>query len=362
MTKIAILIFHNMKYCPYLNTYINILKNINNISYDIVFFNREKQLNEISNDNVYKIDWIGKYSNNKINKMLNFINYYYKTKKILDNNRYDKIIVLTTIPGVILSKYLIKNYYKKYIMDVRDYTWEKIPFYYKREKMLFNSSLLNVISSPEFTKFLPKSNYLLCHNLNINEVLLNKRIEKNKNDIIQISYIGSIAYEDNCIKLINLVKNDNRFSFYFYGNETNGKIVSNYIFNLNCDRIKYFGPYMPNQTEELFEKADLVFNCYGNETSLVKYAISNKYYFGLAYHRPLLVSPDTTMSSLVGNYGYSLDLKTAKNLNDLFEWYNRLDENEFDTFAKKHLEESIQNNKIAIKKITEAIMEDKNDR
>ena len=361
MKKVAILTFHNMRYCPYLNFYIDILNRCENISYDIIFFNREKKLNEVLDNNKFKVDWIGKYNNNIVLKIINFINYYFKVKKILKTKNYDNVIVLTTIPGVILSKFLSKKYYKKYIIDVRDYSWEKLPFYFKREKILFDSSLFNIISSPDFTLFLPKSHYLLCHNLNCHEISKNKKINKNLNDTISIAYIGSISYVENCIKLIDLVVKDERFSINFYGNETRKNIISNYISNLNCKRVNYYGPYTPNQTEFLYEKSNLIFNCYGNNNALVKYAISNKYYYGVLYHRPLLVSPNTTMSRLVGKFGFSLDLENDKNLNKLFKWYEQLDEKEFDQYANKSLEVAINNNNKLAEKIINVLLEDINE-
>lgn len=350
MIKVGIICFHNIRYMPFLNSYIDILDNNKNVSYDVIYFNRNKNLNEKLPKNYIPIEWLGKYTskNSKISKIINFVNYQRIVKKILQRKEYDYLIVLTTIPGVLLSDYFSKNYKKRYLIDVRDYTWENLKPYLKRENKLMKYASLRVISSPDYKNFLPKYDYLLCHNINFKKndkkLEINKLKKGNKDKII-ISYIGSISYENQCLRLIDLVLDDNRFEFHFYGNESTSNIISGKISNLNDKRIVFHGPFLPTDKNKIYNSSDIIFNCYGNDKILVKYAISNKYYDGAVYHKPLIVSPNTTMQKISESFSYPLDLENIKDLNGLYDWYINLNENNFDIYCNKVINGTIKDNK-----------------
>lgn len=78
------------------------------------------------------------------------------------------------------------------------------------------------------------------------------------------------------------------------------------------------GPFMPKDKPEIYKNSDLIFNCYGNDRLLVKYAISNKYYDGAIYRKPLLVSPNTSMAELSGDCAFALDLESSRGLEELY--------------------------------------------
>lgn len=359
MIKIGIVCFHNIRYIPFLNIYTEILDNCKNCKYEVIYFNRDKKLVEKLPENYISINWIGKYSekNSKILKIPNFIYFQYAIKKIINQKKYDYIIVLTTIPGVLLSNYLTKKYENRYLIDVRDYTWEGIKFYYNKEKNLMEAASLRIVSSPDYAKFLPKNEYLLCHNINPknSSFLLKNNFKKSSNDRIVISYIGSISYEKQCLRLIELVLADDRFEFHFYGNESTSNICSNKVKELENSRVVFHGPFLPNEKKEIYNNSDIIFNCYGSEQTLVKYAISNKYYDGALYHKPLIVSPNTTMEDISESFNYSLNLKNLKNLDDLYNWYININPKKFDLFCDRVIKDAIKDNKIFEKKLKEKL-------
>ena len=147
---------------------------------------------------------------------------------------------------------------------------------------------------------------------------------KNIDGKIRIGYVGSISYIEHCKHMIDLVAKDERFVFHFYGRESEQKEISSYIDTLKNDRIKYFGKYEPKEKANIINSIDLLFNVYGNETPLVKYAISNKFYDSFYFKKPLLTSPDTFMSIQSGEYSFDIDYNTT-NLDALYEWYCSLE-------------------------------------
>lgn len=343
---IGIIMFQNMRYAPFLKLYENILQEAG-LEYEVIYYDRDKSLNEPSDEKYIPIPWYGKgtVAAPKYEKFLNFACYRSHLLKLLKKKQYDRLIILTTFPAVLISGYLKKAYADRYIVDIRDYTQEGFRPYFNMEAVALKHSALNVISSSGFVHFLPKASFVRCHNMAPNVSGADcKPLEKAEDRPIVISYIGSIMYEKQCKQLMDLVNKDDRYAFHFYGNESNGNAVSEYVKQLNCDRIVMHGPFLPHQKEEIYSASDLVFNCYGNDSTLVKYAISNKFYDAPLYGKPLLVSPHTAMAEESGIYACALDLDHLNDLDELFRWYRNLDVTDYNAFAKNVIDSSAAEN------------------
>lgn len=314
--KVAIIAFNNIKYSPYVKTYSNILDQ-NGVPYDVILPDRGG-IHEDLGEKTYGIPW-----NPNKKKILNFLSFASQAKRILKKNHYDFVIVLTTMPAVLLSSFLVRHYKGRYIVDIRDYTYERVGFYYKREKKALEHAALRVISSMGFLKFLPKMEYLLCHNTSYDLSQSKQTFEKKTEGPIRIGYVGSVAYASKCKHLIDLVEKDDRFEFYFYGNEASNQVRS-YVEEKKNDRIRFLGAYEPHQKNEIIENVDLLYNVYGNERPLVQYAVSNKLYDSFFFKKPLLTSPETVMSECASDYSFDIDFSTA-DLDGLWNWYHSLD-------------------------------------
>lgn len=329
--KAVIIAFNNIIYSPYIKTYSNFLDK-KNICYDVILPDRNN-IDEALGENLYRIKW-----NPKKGKISNSLFFRKEVLKILKRNKYDFIFVLTTMPAVLLSSYLIRKYKNRYLVDVRDYTQENLKPYYWIECGVIKNAAMRVISSKGFENFLPEADYFLSHNLSQDYASPKEVFDKNTDGKIRIGYVGSISYVEHCKHVIDLVAKDERFTFHFYGRESEKKEISTYIDTLGCERIKYFGKYVPQEKESIINSVDLLFNVYGNETPLVKYAISNKFYDSFFYKKPLLTSPGTYMSTQAGDYSFDIDYNTA-NLDALYDWYNSLDGEKMVNFMNSTFEE-----------------------
>lgn len=343
-SKIGIILFSNLRYSPYLNFYTEALSQMNDSEYKVIYLNRYKDLNEPDDDLYTPVNWWGKKANasSKFVKTINFIRFKNKVIKLLNKEKFDFLIVLSTIPSVLLSDYLCKHYKGRYVVDVRDFTYENVKWFFNKEKQVFDSAALRVISSPGFKTFLPENQYLLCHNFSLSDESVSLA-GKDKNNPIVISYIGSIGYASQCKKLIDLVAKDSRFCFFFYGNDVSGN-VTEYVKELQNDRISMKGAFKPCDKPDIYQSSDLIFNCYGNGRLLVKCAVSNKYYDGAYYRKPLIVSPNTILEELSGEFAYPLDLVNADNLDELYCWYNNMDFEKYDKFAQNIVNNSLAEN------------------
>lgn len=315
--KVAIVFVNNIRYSPYVKFYANLLVK-NSIEFELIYPNR----NNITDEFHATAHIMGGWSDgNMLRNYYAFRTYCINTMK---NNEYDFVIALTTITAVILSDFLIKYYKGKYLVDIRDYTHENNWLYYFMERRVIKNSALNIISSDMFRKFLPfRADYILCHNTNMSNETSKYEFKK-ANGRIVIAYIGTIAYAEQCIKLIKLVQRDDRFVFYFYGNEMGKMLVHNYIQICNSDRIRYFGPYKPQEKERIILDADILFNAYGNKSVLLKYALSNKLYDSIYYKKLVLTSPETYMNEILKNASFAMDFGKVHNLDNLFNWYHHL--------------------------------------
>lgn len=359
MIKVGILMFQNMRYAPFLKMYENLLMDMNNVQYDVIYYERDKSLNEIKDANHIALPWHGKgtLAAPKYEKFANFLFYANDAKKVLAEKKYDFLIVLTSFPSVLISNYLRKEYSGRFLVDIRDYTQERFKPYFKIEEKVFSKAALCVISSPGFVNFLPNIDYYICHN--IDAVAASKKIcsfDKAYNRRLVIAYIGSISYETQCKQLIDLVIDDERFEFHFYGNESNGTEISRYINSKNNKRVKMMGEFLPSEKPSIYAASDLVFNCYGNDRILVKYAISNKYYDGAIYKRPLLVSPNTSMAEFSQGFAYALDLGNIDGLDDLYSWYYGIDEEEFISYSDSVINKSLSENTKFLEKVRDCIL------
>ena len=342
--KVSIIAFNNLNKSPYVNIYADFCKN-NGIDYEIIFPNRGG-ICENADCKLTEIAWDASK-----HKMINFLYFRKAVIKHLKKVKSDFVIVLTTMPAVLLSGFLSRNYKGRYLVDVRDYTYENVRPYFLLEKKAIANSAMNVISSPGFSKFLPDAEYTLCQN--ISEAYKNgqggsfKVSEKE----IAIGYVGTIAYKNQCLKLIKLVEKDTRFRFDFYGDEGSDKRISEYLAQNPCERIKTYGPYKPSEKVGIMENVDILFNAYGFGNKLVDYALSNKLYDSFYMRIPLLTSPNTSMSEEAGDFSFDIDFDKAESLDALYDWYCNIDSEAFDAYSNKYLSKVFEGQEEFYKKL-----------
>lgn len=169
--KIGIIGFIDKNKIPYLEFYEKEIQK-NNIEYNIIFWDRFNNLKTKKNNNEYTIHIKCIPGENKLKKLIPMFLFKLEVEKIINREQYTHLIVLTTIPGVLLAKTLLHKFQNKYILDIRDYTYEKYGFYKNIVEKLIEKSYFTTISSKGFLKFLPRSEKIItCHNIsNVNSV------------------------------------------------------------------------------------------------------------------------------------------------------------------------------------------------
>ena len=314
--RVGIVAANNIRYSPYIFFYTEILKKID-VEYELIIADRYG-LKESFDSVVHVLPW-----DHRQKTIVNYLKYTSKVKSIIRKQRYDALIILTSVNAAFLGMWLKRHYKGRYIVDIRDYSHENIYPYYYLEKVAVQNSLMNVISSRKFMDFLPKSEYSVCHNYGDRDIGA-ARIRCHK-DQISIGYVGGLSYVDQCRKLMKLVAKDERFLFDFYGTSTKEALVREAAEEIGCDRIVFHGAYTAQEKERILDKVDILFNVYGSGVPLLDCALSNKLYDSLQRCKPILVSCGTFMEEMSGLLGFPIDLDHETNLEGLWKWYQSLD-------------------------------------
>jgi len=297
------------------------------VDFDLIVWNRAN-IEENTLATVISFDVKDESNNNDKKKVIKFIKFALFVRKIVNINKYKKIIFLSSYAGnaILLSHYIKAKYKYKYWFDVRDYTYEWFTPYYWLLKQTINNSFKTCLSSDGFKSFLPDHDYLTVHNIdktNIDKAIaLRENIEKS--DTIRISFIGNVRYYDENIMLLNAFKNDKRFILQYYG--AGSEQLSDYCNYNNIANVKFVGRFSPELTAKFYAETDIINNVYGNVGIEVRTALSNKLYFSASLRIPIIVSPGTYMADITNKYGFgfAVDFNSSCIADELYAWYTCL--------------------------------------
>lgn len=323
MKKVLLILSDNLYLTPYYKIYSQILEK-NKIEYDIIFWDKNNN-EEIKLKNIYRFHY---NSNSKIKKIIGYIKYKKFIKSIINNNNYLLIIPLHSNVLFLIYNLLLKKFKGKYIIDIRDYSFEKYYFIRSIEKKLINNSIINVISSEGYKNFLPEGEYNIIHNYSDQDFSKYKQYD-NPQKVVKISYIGLIRFMDQNKKIIDFFKNDNRFNLNFIG--TNSFQLKDYCKCNNIKNVQLIDTFDTSKTLDFYKNTDLIMNLYGNNTPLLDYALSNKLYFSASLYKPILVCENTFMSKISSYYkiGYTLKMDNKTEIDNLYEYITKLNRSEY---------------------------------
>lgn len=331
---IGIIYIGDLKYAPYVKKYTTLLDKAR-LKYKILYWSREGESTEEPNHRQFIYQ--SKRSANLFSKINGFYKYKLWLKRELKDNKYDKLIILSTLSGMIIYKTLLNEYKDKYIYDIRDYSYENISIFRKMEAKLVENSFFTGISSRGFKAFLPESNkYEIVHNYNEDYNVVNN-FHKKKSPL-NLVWLGSVRYFEHQKKIINHLGNDLRFQLHYHGSGPELEKFKRYVEKKSITNVCFTGEYNNEDKQKLLTKADILNNSYHLKKEMeTKYAISNKFYDGIFHKIPQLVEVDTYKSRLVKKYniGFSLDINKNTYATDLFNSYNSINEMKFNDATKE---------------------------
>lgn len=330
--KILIIGFAKFRYMPYLTFYLNAVDKTKN-SIDILYWDRDGKpdSNMPVHTNNIEFRQIMQDEMSKLNKIPAFIKYRRFAKHVIKNGNYDFIIALHTLPAVLLSDILLKKYRNRFILDYRDYTFEKFIPYKERISALVKASEATFTSSDAFRKYLPAlPKVYTSHNIML-ESLNHRCREHDMPQTIRIRYWGQIRYADTNIKLIDSIKNDTRFELHFHGREQAEceRIINHCKLN-GINNVFFHGEYNPSDRYKFAKETELIQNVQDYD-SITDNAVSNKFYDGAIFYIPQICSDKSFMGKCVEKYGIGLacDVDSHDIAEKIYNYVTGLDRKQF---------------------------------
>lgn len=356
---IGIVFVSDITYCPYLKSYTDVLTKKNK-DFEVLFWNRES-LDKSYPSNYLSYDLSSIKKRKPITKVLDFFKYRRWLIQKIKERKYEKIIVLSTLSGMIIPDILLRQYKDKYIFDIRDYSYEDNKLFYFIEKRIIENSFKTCLSSEGFKNFLPTNvEYQLIHNFDIGELLNKKQLkERRKEKALNLVFIGGIRYFEHQKKIIGHLKNDIRFNLIYHGSGIELDKYIEYCEKNGIKNVTFTGVYDNKDKHLLLESADMLNNSYMTDKfAEVEYAISNKYYDGLIYGIPQLVEVGTFKEKKVKdtNIGIGIDVENPAFADDLFNYYYSIDKRRFDESCNRELNKVVKENNEFIDTLIEFII------
>ncbi|WP_404330371.1 hypothetical protein [Mesobacillus maritimus] len=336
--KVLIIGFSKLGYMPYLNFYLNNITEKEN-EIHVIYWNRDEKedINLPYELRYHEFKLFQEDEVAKAKKVKSFIKYRYFVKNILDNEQFDLIIGLTTIPCILLYDVLIKDYNKRYILDYRDVTYENIKFYKKMLHKLVDNSVATFVSSNAFRDYLPANkNIYTTHNI-ILDSLTNRSIRKEKlrkREPIRIRYWGFIRHERINKAIISRIANDGRFELHYHGREQETAQNLKEFCRINdVQNVHFHGEYKPNDRYKFAEETDIIHNLFDNDKTMQS-AMANKFYDAIALYIPQLCNRGSFMGEQVekNKVGFECNPYNQDFADNLYNYYNSIS---WDIFEQK---------------------------
>ena len=328
--KVGIITFSDRNTTPYLKYYEDVMKR-EVVSFECIFWDRYSNYKTTKNKNEYTVHVKCLPGANKFGKILPMLKYKYIVEKIIKKERYTHLIILTTLPGVLLNKILLKEFKNKYILDIRDYTYEKYEFYKKIVDELVDKSYFTAISSKGFMKFLNKNKKIIpCHNISNLEYGVDICDDLKNKKSITIGFVGAIRYFKQDCKLINCLANSEKYILSYIGKFNIDCNLKDYCKKNNINNVIFKGEFKNEDKPLIYRKIDLINSIYGCKGFEVTTLLPNRLYDGVIFKKPIIASKRTFLGELVEKFSIGIAVDLNKNVSeDITIFINNFNDKKF---------------------------------
>ena len=305
--KACIVGIQNIKHMTLISLYTNYFEK-NGILYDLIYIDKYGLEEKNGANKTYRFDASAKIYNSVFGKLLKTVAFKKYACKIMNDNKYDFIVVWREQTASIFANYLKHKYQGKYCVNIRDLWNGKNIYITHGLKKAISYSAFNTISSYGFLDKLPQADYLMVHSLNPD--FLNSVNNRSSNDYyrdpITISYIGTVRFVEYCYSLIDLFGNDSRFILKFVGQGSN--VIKEYTLSKNINNVICVGQFEPDNTMALLEDANII-NCAFGANSLPEQRLMPiRYYYALINHCPVLTTLGTWVDTEAKKVGIGISV------------------------------------------------------
>lgn len=310
--NVALVLPGSIWYAPYVRIYTKILDELK-IKYSIISWNREGddkaegyQYNVLCAKGHYSAGWKA------------YKGYFKYIIKTIKEHNFDRIIVFGPQMTCLLSFYLLVHFRGRYMIDYRDLSIEQKPGLKQLFAIMLKNSCANVISSPGYKQYLPKANYVLSHNFDIDIVqdVLNREIKKinhKQKNIIDVLTIGAIRDYGSNLEVVKALANNNNIRLRFVGKGDGAEQIKDYCKKNDINNVFFHGFYKKEEEPQFIEETDIL-NIYYPYIKTHNSALSNRFYNSLIYKKPMIVNKGTTQGNYTEEYNVGIVVENCDNL------------------------------------------------
>ena len=348
--KVLILSVADLRHMTCCNYYYNFLEK-NKINFDVICTNRYKEKSKMAFNcnNLYQYDMIIADDTSKIGKIKYFLGFKKYANNLIKKNKYDFIIVWGENAFILFRKTL-KKYGDCVLYNMRDYLEGLSKLYNHAYHKLMKYTLMNTCPSPKCMDSLRGRKYVLTNRDAFVEKFYprEKKFHKASGDRIVITYLGLITkYADEFKRFILPFKGDNRFELRFYGT---GAFVclKDFIEENSINNVVLGDTFTPDKTTLYLGETDIINSVYGVSNSGVKDAVGVKESYSPLLHIPILSDKGCHWATLSEKYkfGFGVNEDFSFAPNEIFEWYNNINSDEFDNGCDEYCKEVYKNNEV----------------
>lgn len=299
--KIAVIGFNDMISMPYMRFYKRTLESFG-VDADYYCWDRSCDGNTLVDGNVYTFRI--KCSDNKLGKVFDMLKWRMKILNVLKRKNYEKIIILTSLPAVLLKRYLSRKFYKNYIFDIRDFTYDNNRYFKALMKDLCECSYRTFISSPGFRRMLlTEENVLQIHNVDVD--IADYGAPNFIKERITLGYIGLIAYDKSCITVIKKLAGT-KYKLYFRG-IFKTQVIQEFCKKNDVRNVEFEGRFVSDEKNKIYRDIDIVNCIYGVKGENNKqYALPNRLYDAVYCCRPIFALKGTALAEYIDKYAIGL--------------------------------------------------------
>lgn len=319
--KIALILPGNIWFAPYVRIYTRLL-DAHHVDYSIISWNRDGK------DNLEGFQYKDRvFESTRSASLFEYLRYISFIKHTVRKEGFDKLIVFGPHISCLLGAFLLR-WKGDYMIDYRDLSIEQKPGLKQLFSLLLKRSYANVISSPGFVRCLPKSEYLISHNFNVDAVKQALDISENEGfnvaNGIDVLTIGGIRDYSSNIEIVNALSNKEGFVCRFVGKGLAENQIKEYSETNKIQNVHFWGFYQKEE-EPGFIRSATFLNIFYPQVITHDTAMSNRFYNSLIYKRPMIVTQDTTQGYYAEKYDLGVSIKDGEKLSEKLQDFLKTD-------------------------------------
>lgn len=357
MMKVLIVDTVSFERAPYLKYYIEVC-NEQNVDYDLFLWDRQNNGTLTQNQRIFTFHRQCDFGGRKIKKIIPMMAYRHALLARIREGNYTHLILINTLASVMISNVVFSRFSGKYIMDIRDYTYEGMGFYRKLVNRLIRQSTFTTLSSRGFFKFIESSSKIIInHNIsNIEKIEGNSTLVTRKP--ITIGFVGSVRYKNENMLLINALRNNHTYKLIYVGPMVSDCNLKEFCKQEGITNVEFQGKFNNKDKPELYKSIDLINAIYGTFSLEVTTAIPNRFYDALIFKKPLIASKGTFLGEIVekNQLGIAVALDTQDIKECIDKYIVSFDRDEFVRNCNTYLERVIKEQNLFLENIRDFLM------